>query len=815
MFVGGVIAIALSIVFFKIYKKQQKIDVALDTELLLITVPKDVSEKEEEGKKDIKEVISFSEQMFANLYSISKPKKKLFKLKKYVTFEIVANDNKISFYISTPRNKKDLVEKIITAQYPKAIVERVEDYNIFNPGSSVFAEELRLAEAHILPIKTYKHLETDPLSSVTNSLSKLDSDEGAAIQILIQPADPRWGKNASKIVSKMVKEGKTLSSAMGGGSILKDMGSELGSGLKAFSKTNKPDSNQPPQLSQYQQEVSKMVEEKANKLAFETKIRIVASSSSKEKAEMLVTNIISSFTQFSNPGLNRFDKPKFVLNRKQIVQDYIFRRFGSDKKIMTLNTEELASIFHPPTRALETPNLNILESRKTPAPNNLSKDGVTMGENNYRGVATTVKISRKDRERHLYTIGTTGSGKTTLLENMCKQDILNGDGVCVLDPHGSFVEDILSIIPKERAEDVVLFDPGDTERPIGLNMLECNSSAPEQRDLVVNEMIAIFHKLFPPEMTGPIFEHNMRNVMLTLMEDMNDPGTIVEIPRMFTDEEFAKEKLKHVKDPIVRQFWEKEMAKTSDFHKSEMLGYLVSKVGQFVENSLMRNILGQQKSGLDFAKIMNEGKILLCNLSKGKVGDINSSLLGLIIQSRLQIAAFERVKIPEEERKPFYVYMDEFQNFVTPTIATVLSEARKYKLILNLAHQYIAQLVTEKGSEVRDAVFGNVGTICVYRVGAQDAEYLEKEFHPVFTQSDLIHTERFHANLKLMVDGTTSRPFTMKAFAFEKGDDKNREIIRELSRLKYGKAKEQVDADIGRRAKLGGTAPAKDRIPEF
>jgi type IV secretory pathway TraG/TraD family ATPase VirD4 len=384
---------------------------------------------------------------------------------------------------------------------------------------------------------------------------------------------------------------------------------------------------------------------------------------------------------------------------------------------------------------------------------------------------------------------------------MVIQDIQNGEGVAVVDPHGDFVEHVLANIPKERVDDVIVFDPSDADRPIGLNMLEAKDEA--QKDFAVQEMIAIFYKLFPPEMIGPMFEHNMRNVMLTLMADIKNPGTIAEIPRMFTDPDFQKVWLAKLKDPVVRAFWEKEMAKTSDFHKSEMLGYLISKVGRFVENEMMRNIIGQTHSGFDVREIMDKKKILLVNLAKGRTGEVNANLLGLIIVSKLQMAALGRADLPEEQRHDFYLYIDEFQNFITDSIATILSEARKYRLCLNIAHQYVSQLVQGQDTKIRDAVFGNAGTMIAFRIGVDDAETMAKEFAPVFNEYDVINVEKYTAYIKLLIDNTASKAFNMQTIPPRKGDLEMAQAIKQLSRLKYGRDRRVVEAEIMERTALG------------
>ena len=385
---------------------------------------------------------------------------------------------------------------------------------------------------------------------------------------------------------------------------------------------------------------------------------------------------------------------------------------------------------------------------------------------------------------------------------MEKKDFGGGQGVCVVDPHGSTVDDILECVPKERAEDVIYFDPSDTERPIGLNMLEAKTDA--EMDFVTQEMIAIFYKLVTdPSMIGPMFEHNMRNAMLTLMADKEYPGTIAEIPRMFTDPAFQKYKVSKLTDPVVRAFWEKEMAKTTDFHKSEMLGYLISKVGRFVENAMMRNIIGQPVSGFNIRQIMDEGKILLVNLSKGKVGEINSNLLGLIIVSKLQMAAFGRADRPANEIKDFYLYIDEFQNFITDSIATILSEARKYRLNLVMAHQYLGQLVQGQDTKIRDAVLGNVGTIVSFRIGVEDAEIIAKQFDPVFNEYDLVNIDRYHAYVRLLVNNSVQRPFDIDTLPPTIGRRERAALLKQLSRLKYGRDRNIVEAEILERSNLG------------
>nr|MBP6994251.1 type IV secretion system DNA-binding domain-containing protein [Candidatus Woesebacteria bacterium] len=470
-----------------------------------------------------------------------------------------------------------------------------------------------------------------------------------------------------------------------------------------------------------------------------------------------------------------------------------------------LSTEELASLYHFPNKTVETPHIVWLKAKTAPVNSEVPTEGGTfMGNAMYRGVKRPVHLLLKDRMRHAYIIGRTGSGKSELLVEMIKQDIQAGYGVCVIDPHGDLIEDALRFIPPQRAEDVILFDPSDTERPIGLNLLE--SKTEEQKHFITGAIINLMYKLYDPQRTGiigPRFEHAVRNAMLTIM---CEPGaTFIEIVRVMTDQKYVQELLPKVQDPIIRRYWTDQIAQTSDFHKSEVLDYIVSKFGRFVTNKMMRNIIGQSKSAFDFRKVMDDGKILLINLSKGKVGEENSTFLGLLIVPKILAAAMSRVDTPIEKRREFFLYVDEFQNFATPDFATILSEARKYKLALTVANQFIGQM----DEEVKNAVFGNVGTMMVLRTGVTDASFLQREFQPVFNENDIINQERFHAYMKTIVDNEPVAPFSVdltkdyaKHMAEKEAGEKVAQAIIQLSRLKYGKPVDIVEAEITQRAKL-------------
>jgi hypothetical protein len=442
----------------------------------------------------------------------------------------------------------------------------------------------------------------------------------------------------------------------------------------------------------------------------------------------------------------------------------------------------------------------------------MPKEGLILGKNIYRGEETEVRIKEKDRRRHLYAIGMTGTGKSTLFEAMALQDIREGRGLAIFDPHGEMIESIIYKIPKSRAEDVIYFNPSDTQRPLGLNLLEWKTK--EQRDFLVQESIQIFYKLFDPQgqgFIGPQFEHWMRNAALTLM-DSPQGGTLLEIPKLFTDDAFREQKVAEVQDPVVKAFWTQQMSKTADFHKSEMYNYFISKFGRFMTNTTMRNIIGQAKSAFDFRDVMDQGKILLINLAKGEIGEINSNLLGMIFVARLFTSALSRIEVDEEQRRDFYLYVDEFQNFATETFASILSEARKFRLNLNITNQYIAQIP----EPIRDAIIGNVGTLISFRIGVPDAEFMAKEFEPVANQFDLNQIDAFNAYVKLLIENAPSKPFSMQTI--KDAEAENKELgraIMQLSRLKFGRDVKIIESEINDRIRdYGGSAPNKDLVRE-
>lgn len=798
IFVFLLLVLAFLIALYSEVMQKSSVFGGLESTLFLVMMPKNDLDKNEGKQKEEKLIIAQMEQVLANFLYLKKPK--IFQAPPSISLEIASQigGTDISFYVSVPKYLESAFEKYVQGVYSRAIVDKVpEDYTIFEPQASNAGAYLMLAENPLFPISTYQTLEKDPLATITNNLSKIKPSEGAAVQVVIRPLSSlNLRKIGEKALSK-IREGKIIKTAVNEASrpwFFKIL-MEIVEAANVKSKEEELKAAQKPQQGM-DQKVYESIQSKIQKQPFEVNIRVLASAQTEGRAEEILNHLVGSFSQFSMSAINSFEtKEVYKKKLKKLIYDYSFRNFN-ENQTMILNLEELASVYHFPTFYIDTPHIKQAKSGATAPPSDLPESGdLLVGEVDFRNEKKKIYFSREDRTRHFYYIGQTGTGKSVFMKSMIKQDILNGEGVAVLDPHGELIDDILKFIPKERIDDVVLFEPSDMERPCGLNMLEYDS--PEQKDFAVQEMIAIFMKLFPPEIIGPMFEHYMRNAMLALMADKDNPGTLVEIPKMFTDPEFLKERLAKVTDPVVRSFWVKEWAQTTGSTRSDMLGYVVSKLGKFIENEMMRNIMGQSHSSFDLGEIMNGKKIFLANLSKGLTGEINSQLLGMILVSKMQMAAMKRASIEKSKRSDFYLYIDEFQNFTTNSIAAILSEARKYKLCLTLAHQYMPQLT----DEIRDAVLGNVGQMGALRIGAEDAEKLEKQFEPGFSRFDLVNLDNFCMILKILVNGKISTPFKMSIYKdFAEGRPEIVESIKKISKLKYSRARAIVEEEIIKRS---------------
>ena len=744
-----------------------------------------------------KEKLAVMEQFYNSLINILKEKSSFLNPRPYLVFEIAVPEvgEEIGFYMAVPKKLQLAVQRQIQGFFPEAEINAVNDYNIFNNEGVSVGSVLKTKKNYVLPFQTYKKLEASTLGLITNSMTMLkEHGEGTALQILVKPVKVSSKNDAVKIIKRLY-EGKSFDSALGE----LDSPFSFFDGIRNFFNVNQSKEKEkqfkPPEtLTPLTSELITAIDNKARQSLFEVNIRILASARSEDETASILSNTENAFAQFEAPDLNQFYGYRPVKKAlKNLIYNFSFRIFNK-KETIWLSGEELTSIFHFPIIKIETPKVKFLKAKAAPPPAILPLSGVILGKNRFRNQEAVVKLNPLDRRRHLYIIGQTGTGKSYLLRNLIKQDIDSGAGVGVIDPHGDLVEAVLGLVPHSRYNDVVLFDPADIEWPVGLNLLEAATAT--EKDFAIQEMIATFQKLFLAEHLGPVFEHSMRNAMLTLMADEANPGTLVDIPRIFTDPTFVRQLLIKVTDPLVRDFWEKEILKMSEQTKSEMIGYLVSKVGRFVENSMMRNIIGQNRSGIDFNDIINNGKILLVNLSKGRIGEMNSALLGLIITAKLQMAAFRRAQERNEEsRRDFYLYMDEFQNFTTDSISTILAEARKYRLNLILAHQFIGQL-TDK---IRDSVFGNAGSIVSFRIGPEDAKFLVKYFEPVFNESDLINIDNRHAYAKLLISGATTAPFNIATEETPPSSLDEAEKLRELNRQKYARPRQKVEDTINKR----------------
>ncbi len=740
------------------YKWKDREKRSLDSVTLLVVVPED-----NEVKIDAMEQIINS---FASLYKGAKFKfLQRFVAQPSLSMEIVGTSEDIRFYFCVPKKFRDLVEKQIYSVYAGADIKEVEEPNIYTSEGKIEYVWLGFKKSTFYPLKTYKEIPTDPLSAMTSALSKISPGESVAIQLVLSPTDGKWAKNGKSFISS----------------------------------TKKSESN--PEKANYKVDARQLeaVENKCNKPGFEVAIRIVSCAPSTELAKTNISNIKTCFSQFESPW-NKLSGIKIWL-KGLFMNDFIYKypviHWG--KVTTILSSDEIASIFHLPSKVIETPNIYWLKSKKAVAPTESVSEGIYIGKNVYRGIEKDFVVGTKDRQRHFYIVGQTGVGKSWLLANMALQDIKAGRGVCFIDPHDTF-EMILERIPPERVEDVIYFDPGMTERPMGFNVMECERE--DQKDFVTSSIINLMYKLYDPYKTGivgPRFEHAIRNIMLTVM---TEPGaTFIEIVRSLTDPSFVQALLPKINDPMVKRYWTDQIANTNEFHKSEVLDYIVSKFGRFITNTMMRNIIGQSTSSFNFREAMDNGKILIINLAKGSIGEENSAFLGLVLIPKILIAAMSRQDTPEPMRRDFYLYVDEFQNFATQDFAVIMSEARKYHLNLIVGNQFISQM----DDEIKNAVFGNVGSICSFRVGIGDAGYLVNQFKPTFNEHDLLNLPMGNAYLKTMVNGVPQSPFSLQITAEEvkkPGNPKMAEMIKKLSSLKYGKPKEIVEAEIAKRARF-------------
>ncbi len=759
---------------------------AFSLQLLQIKLPRALkNENDKVGVAELREKIALMEQVYSQLGTI---KEKGFHAwlygKPFFSIEIVVPHigQEALFYLAVPRKYASAVEKMIEGVYPEAAIEPAKDYTIFHPDSAVAGAFVR-SKNKSLPLRSYQNLESDPLASILNAFSKVASEgEGLALQIVAQKAPSHFNEYLSKI-ARHLKKGATLGKAL---SAAKE--SEV---KKAFSpeKQTNEDSNGP-----VNEPLAEAVLRKSQKPLFATNIRVIASARNAPRAGGLFQELVIPLNQLVAEGMNDISINQLSgRNLQKLIYQFSFRT-PDPASSSILSTEELSSIIHLPNTVIGSVNVASTKAKIVQAPFNTPKTGLLLGKNTFRGVETEIHMSEEDRARHFYVIGQTGTGKTYFMKNMIVQDIEAGHGVCFIDPHGDMAEQLLEYVPEHRLKDVIYFNPGDVSRPMGLNMLEYDPNFPEQKTFIINELLEIFNKLYDMKAAGgPIFEQYFRNATALVMDDPASGNTLLEINRVLTDKKFRDYKLTKTTNPLVKTFW-RDMAEKAGGEASlqNVVPYISSKFDSFLSNDIMRPIVTQEKSAFRFREVMDSQKILLINLSKGRLGELNSSLIGLIMIGKILMAAFSRVDIPEKDRKPFYLYVDEFQNVTTNSIETILSEARKYKLDLTIAHQFIGQL----SDEIKKAVFGNVGSMAVFRIGAEDGEFLEKQFAPNVSAADLINIDNYNCYLKLLIGGQTAPAFSMKTLLVKNGSAEMATKAKELSRQTYGRDKKEVELEI-------------------
>lgn len=819
IFIVAILAlIAGSIVFVqyqKTLREAKNYERGLKMVPMIIHLPPSSDDLQTGGRdeRDVTEEVVSQAQVMYNI--IASTAVKGFKSKIYgqrhMSFEIVAREGLVYYYTVVPVVLADVIRQAVAAAYPSARLEEVEEHTVFSEVgkmSGTIGGEFTLKKDYIYPIATYEESKRDASRALLNALSSAGREDGIGIQILIRPAREGWTKKSISEADAVSKnKGKKTGLAALGSS--KDIMEALWKPPESSEKSDNPEEKQ---LSNLDRSKVEAIEGKTRYPGYETLIRVVVSSNTAARSQTLLKNVISAFSLFDSPSNNGF---KFTLTRniEELVTSYIFRFFPQGVNSSILNTIELATLFHlPDQKSIPTSQVQRQMSKQVDGPTDVMEEGFLLGYNEFRGTKKPIRLSTNDRRRHTYIIGQTGTGKSVLLENLAYQDMMDGKGFAFVDPHGDSVETLLSKVPKERVEDVIYFNPGDMANPIGLNMFEYESE--DQKDFLVQESINMLYSLYDPGHTGivgPRLEHIFRNAALLLMADPAG-GTFIDIPKVLIDPDYMKSKLKYVKDQTVLDFWTKEFPASQRSNEAgEVISWVVSKFGPFISNDSMRNIIGQTKGGFNLRDIMDNKKILLVNLSKGRMGELNSKLMGMIFVMRFQAAAMGRANIPEDQRVDFSLYVDEFQNFATDSFESILSEARKYRLNLILGNQFMTQL-TDK---IREAIIGNVGTVISGRIGVTDAELMVKRFQPVFEAEDLIKMPNYQSVTSVMINNVPSAPFSMNFVApMGQPNPQLNDALKRLSAAKYGKPRAVVEKEIFDR--LGAADKAKkDKLEQM
>lgn len=776
------------ILAYMTWRNYQKVDIIKEVEstLLILEIPK-ANDKSELA----------AEQMFASLHGILRDAKELKAnngYQEHLSFELASVGGRIQFYVWTPKSLQSFVEGQIYAQYPQVQIRAAEeDYVAHERQHSVtYTNEIVLTDSEFLPIKTFQSFEVDPLAGITGTLAKLeDTNEEIWIQMLVRPVKDDWHKAADAWIKSVKSGGLSLFAPGGGAKWLAGLFEAL------WAPPEQGAAGKPAEISERNKTRVAEAEKKATKLGYQVKIRIAYLGESQADAKLRMQGIVGTFKQFNSTNLNGF-KSAGESFAKEALSKYKLRLFADRGYLM--NIEEVASVFHLPHTNVETPNI-VWASTKTAEPpaklplltgdpaidENISAFGMT----NFRGINHQFGMLRYDRSRHVYIIGQTGAGKSGLLELFALSDIFHGQGYAIIDPHGDFAIDNMRFIPGSRLQDVVYFNPADTAYPLGFNPLEVTN--PAQKTNISSEVIGVLKRMFG-ESWGPRLEYILRYTILALLD--RPETTMLDITRMLTDKKFRKDTLSYCTDTVVLQFWNIEFASWTEKFQAEAIAPVLNKVGAFTANPVIRNIIGQPKSTFNIRQIMDDGKILVVNLSKGLIGEDNASILGAFLVTKIQLAAMSRSDIPDiKDRRPFYLYVDEFQNFATDSFATILSEARKYGLNLTVANQYISQM----SETVRDAVFGNVGTMISFRVSADDSPILAKQFEPQFEPNDLLQMHNRNFIINMVINGEKAPAFSAKTLNLPPPQDDNTGRIIQWTREHYSRTREDIEQDISER----------------
>ena len=774
----------------------------IDVRLFEVTLPRPETGSAGAPAKGFKELTGLMEQFYAGMQAIgpgANPDRN------WYTLEIALSNSldQVVFYACVPRNRSDLFEKVVLGVYADAKIEEIaDDYNVFHPNGGAAGSFAKASVSDMMAVKTYDTFDADPLDLVLNVFSKLKKEgEGASIQFTIRPVGDRYIKEYGKILDRLRKGEKFKDLKYEAANpILNEMkgfGKAAWSMIASNPEKEKEEKDKPKETKYLDEVAINSITEKLKSTVVETTIRIIASAETQARAESILHDLESAFYQFNNATGNGISfemvKPNHLM---EFFHNFSYRTVDPHE-MFHLNFHEVATMFHFPVAVSDSPQLKQAKSGSAPAPSDMGEQGILLGYNEFRGKLTPIHFAPADRLRHFYTIGQTGVGKTQMFLKMIIQDIKNGDGCCFIDPHGSDVQTILANIPPERMDDVIYFDPSYVARPMGLNMMEYDITRPQQKSLVISELMGIFEKLFDMKAQGgAMFGQYFRNSALLVMNDPESGNTLLEVTRVLADKQFRDMKLSKCKDPIIVEFWKGAEKTTGDQGLENFVPYISGKFDDFISNEFMRPIVLQEKSSFNFRDIMDKKKILLINLSKGLLGEKNSSLLGLVIVGKLQMAAMSRAESADlSQFAPFYVYMDEFQNVVTDSISAILSEARKYKLSLNMTHQYIGQLP----DFIKGAVFGNVGSMAFFRINDEDAKFVEPRIQPQFSKDDILKQDNFNCITSMLVGGRPTQSFNMQTtrdgFA-PSGNPTQVDSVKQLSYMKYGRDRAEIEEEI-------------------